>query len=131
MLNTIKNYAAAIASGNIADVAATLSTTIKVLPPAVNQPNEGKEKSAMMLSAVAAVVDGFKAVRTYAAGDNWYTVLLEGTLEGTPVQFIDQVHVDENNLVDHVDIFLRPATLIEVLLGKVGTEVKKRTASKV
>ncbi|MDN3548856.1 nuclear transport factor 2 family protein [Mucilaginibacter aquaedulcis] len=129
MSNIVNNYAAAIAAGDFENIAATLSPEIKLLPPGANQPNEGKGKNSMMLSAVAAAVDGFKFVRSYQGSDNWHAILLEGSIEGTPVQFIDQVHVDENDLVDHVDIFLRPAGMAATLLGKVTEEIKKRTSA--
>jgi uncharacterized membrane protein len=127
MSTTLKNYASAIVAGNIAEVAATLSAAIKVRPPGANQAIEVKEKAAMMLSAVAPAIAGFTMVRTYDAGDGWHAVLLEGLLDGTPVQFIDQVHIGENDLIDHVDIFLRPASMGEILQGKVGAEIKRRT----
>ncbi|AUD05566.1 hypothetical protein [Spirosoma pollinicola] len=128
MSNTIQTYASAVEAGHIQEIAATFSTAIKVMPPGANQPNEGKEKTSMMLSTVAAVIDGYKLIRTYDAGDNWHTLLLEGSLDGTSLQIIDQVHIDENDLIDHVDIFLRPAFLAESLLGKVTEEIKKRMA---
>jgi len=128
MSNTVKNYALAIVGGNIQEIATTLSQSIKILPPGGNQPNEGVPKGSMMLSAVAAVVSGLRFVRSYEAGDNWHAILLEGTIDDTPVQFIDQVHLDQNGLVEHVDIFLRPAPLAPVLLAKVTAEIEKRTA---
>ena len=64
----------------------------------------------MMLSAVAAIVTNYKAVRIYTAGDDWYTVLLEGLLDNTPIQLIDQVHINENELVDHVSLTGHTAT---------------------
>jgi hypothetical protein len=129
MSDTIKNYASAITGGDIRNIAATLSPAITVLPPGSNQPSEGSGKASMMLSAVAAVVAGFKLVRTYDSEDNWYTVSLEGALEGTTVQFIDQVHINDENLVDHIDIFLRPASMAQTLLGKVTEEIQKRTSA--
>lgn len=128
MSNTLNNYALAIAAGNLGDVAVTLGTTVKVLPPGGNQPNEGKGKAAMMLSTVARVIEDFKLVRTYESSDNWHAVLLEGLLDGTAVQFIDQVHIGDDDLVDHVDIFLRPASLAPVLLAKMTEEIQKRIA---
>lgn len=130
MSNTVKNYASAIVEGNIAEIAATLSQSIKIMPPGANQPNEGIQKGAMMLSAVAVAVSDLRFVRSYDAGDNWHAILLEGTIDDTPVQFIDQVHLDNNGLVDHVDIFLRPAPLAPALLAKVTAEIQKRTQGK-
>jgi hypothetical protein len=129
MSNSVKKYAAAVESGNISDISATLSAEIKIMPPGANQPNEGSAKGSMMLSAVAATVSDFKVIRTYDGSEGWSVVLLEGSIDGTPVQFIDQVHVDENELVDHIDIFLRPASMAPVLLAKVTEEIRKRTNS--
>ena len=126
MSATINTYASAIVAGQIQEIADILSPSIKIMPPGSNQPNEGKGKTSMMLSAVAAIVTDYKAVRIYTAGDDWYTVLLEGLLDNSPVQLIDQVHIDVNDQVDHVDIFLRPASLAESLLGKVTAEIQRR-----
>ena len=129
MSNTINNYASAVAGGDIHNIAAIFSPDIKLLPPGSNQPLEGPGKASMMLSAVAAIVAGFKVIRTYDSNENWYIVCLEGAIEGNIVQFIDQVHVNEENLVDHIDIFLRPAPMAQTVLAKVTEEIQKRTSA--
>ena len=129
MSNTVNKYATAIVEGNIREIASLLSTAIKVLPPGAPVPNEGKDKNSMMLSAVAAVVNDFKSVHIFEGNDGWSAVSLEGTLDGTAVQFIDNIHVDENDLVVHVDICLQPAPLAQSLLAKVTEEIGKRTKS--
>lgn len=128
MSTTVNNYAAAIVTGDIQNIAATLSPSVKVLPPGSNQANEGTGKTSMMLSSVAAVVSDFKLVRIYSGENGWATVLLEGLIEDTPVQFIDQVHVDSNEQIDHVDIFLRPAAMAQSLLARVTEEIQRRTS---
>jgi hypothetical protein len=110
-------------------IAATLSQTVIIMPPGANQPNEGIQKGAMMLSAVAAAVPDLSFVRSYDAHCEWHTILLEGTIDGTTVQFIDQIHIDQNGLADHIDIFLRPATLAPVLLAKVTAGIQSRIAA--
>lgn len=127
MSDAVKNYAEAIVTGNVGEISATLSASIKVLPPGANQPNEGIEKNSMMLSAVASAVRNFRFIRAYEGPDNWYTILLEGLIDDTAVQFIDQVHVSDDDLIDHVYIFLRPAPTAPVLLAKVTTEIQRRT----
>jgi hypothetical protein len=129
MLNTINKYATAVITGNLEMIAPLLSNDIKVMPPGSNQPNEGKGKTAVMLSAVASAITDFTFIRSYESEQEWYAVLLEGTIDGTPVQFIDQVHIDGNGLVDHVDIFLRPASTAASLLEKVSAEIKRHTGS--
>ena len=126
MSHTIHKYAEAVVSGDIDKIALILSPAIKVMPPGSNQPNEGKGKTSLMLSAVATAVNDFKCTRTYHSSENWYMVLLDGSIDGTIVQFVDHVRLDDNDLVDHVDIFLRPASMAATLLEKVSAEIKKR-----
>jgi len=127
MCATIQPYATAVTTGDVHEISVTLHSDIIILPPGSNQPNEGKAKGAMMLSAVASVVADFKVVQLYKADEHSYIVSLAGSIDEIPVQFIDQVHLDENNLIDHMDIFLRPASMASILLGKVTEEIKKRT----
>lgn len=128
MSTIISDYATTVVAGDVQQLMTVLSNKVVIMPPGSNLPNEGIQKASMMLSAVSAVVTDFKFVRSYESSGNWYTVLLEGAIDGTAVQFIDQIHVDENNLVNHVDIFLRPASMAQTLLGKVTTEIQKRSS---
>ncbi len=128
MEDVVSIYAAAITNGNMTEIAGTLNSLVKVMPPGANQPNEGIKKCTMMLSAVAAAVWNFRYIRTYTGSGNWSAILLEGVIDEVPVQFIDQVHVGEEGLIDHIDIFLRPAGIASILLAKVSAEIAKRAA---
>ena len=129
MSNTITRYATAVITGDMDSIKTLLSDSVTIMPPGSNTANEGKGKNTMMLSAVASAINDFTFVRSYESDQEWYAVLLQGTIDGMAVQFIDQVHFDEKGLVDHVDIFLRPASMAASLLEKVSAEIKKRTTS--
>lgn len=125
MSEIIENYALAVQTGHIRDIADTFSQNIQLMPPGANQPTESIEKTSLLLGAVAMAVTDFKLVRIYASQDQWYAVLFDGSIEGTPVQFIDMVHLGDNNKIDHVDIFLRPAVTAQTLFAKVNEAMGK------
>jgi hypothetical protein len=129
-MNTIiNNYGFAVAEGNTTSVAATFATNVKVMPPASNQSLEGIGKAATMLSAAASAIDGFKLVRSFEPNENWAAIVFEGTLDGTTVQLLDQVHLDENGLIDHVDVFLRPTAMAGILLPRMAAAIEKLAAA--
>ena len=124
MNQTINNYAIAVAEGNKINVAATLNTDIKVMPPAGNQPIEGIGKAATMLSAAAIAIEDFKLIRIFEDDANCGAIVFEGQIDGNSVQLVDQVYLDENNLINHVDIFFRPTSISEILLGKMAAAIQ-------
>ncbi len=124
MNQTINNYAIAVVEGNKANVAATFTTDIKVMPPAGNQPVEGIAKAATMLSAAAIAIDNFQLVRIFENDRNWAAIIFEGQIDGNAVQLVDQVYLDENSLINHVDVFFRPTAIAEILLGKMAAAIQ-------
>ncbi len=128
MKTTITNYGIAVAEGNKNNVAATFSANVIVMPPAGNQSVEGLGKAAAMLAAAAIAIDDFKLVRIFESDNSWAAIAFEGTLEGTAIQLIDQVHIDNNGLIDHVDVFLRPTAMAEILLPRMAVAIKSLNA---
>jgi hypothetical protein len=129
-MNTIINsYGVAVAEGNRTNVALTFAVNVKVMPPAGNQALEGIGKAATMLSAAATAIDGFKRIRSFEPDENWAAIVFEGTLDGTAIQLVDQVHLDESGLIDHVDVFLRPTAMIGILLPRMAAAIEKLTAA--
>jgi len=124
-MNTIiNNYSVAVAEGNRTNVAVTFAANVKVMPPAGNLALEGIGKASTMLSAAATAIDGFKLVRSFEPNESWAAIVFEGMLDGTTVQLIDQVHLDENGLIDHVDVFLRPTAMAGILLPRMAAAIE-------
>ncbi|AUD05574.1 nuclear transport factor 2 family protein [Spirosoma pollinicola] len=124
MNQTLNNYAIAVAEGDKASLAATFATNVKIMQPAGNQPIDGVGKAATMLSAALIAIENFKLVRTFEKEENWGAVVFEGQLDGNVVQLIDQVYLDENNLINHVDVFFRPTAMAEMLLDKMAAAIQ-------
>jgi hypothetical protein len=123
----IHYYAAAIVAGDSQQIENVFSSDIKIKPPGTNHPHEGQQKVAIMLSTAATVIKDLKFKRSFHTTSNWGAILLEGVIDGTPVQIIDNLHINEHCLIDQINVFLRPSLMGEVLLAKVIEETGKRT----
>lgn len=123
----IHTYAAAILAGDSQLIENVFSADIKIKPPGTNHHHEGQQKVAIMLSTGATIIKDLKFKRSFHSTDEWGAILLEGVIDGTPVQIIDNLHINEHLLIDQINVFLRPSPLAEVLLAKVIEETGKRT----
>lgn len=124
MSKTLDNYISGIVAGNPKKVAATMSSSLVMMPPASETAVESKEQASLMLGSAAKAIQNLKWIRTFEASKGYTAVVFQGFIEDTSIELIDLVHQGDDHLVDHIDVLLRPASISNILLQRMAEAVK-------
>ncbi|CAA9478705.1 MAG: hypothetical protein AVDCRST_MAG96-891 [uncultured Segetibacter sp.] len=129
MSNTANAYIKSVKSGDIRELMALLSPDVQGSPP--TSPNfwHGREMIAMGLSCISEIIQNLQQEQIYEAPNSWHAVVFSGTIDGEVIRFSDHLHVDANQLIDQLEIFIRPTTLGELFYSKLMAEIQKRTSA--
>ncbi len=127
MSNTANAYIRSVKSGDIREIMAILSPNVQGSPPTSSDSWHGGERIAMGLSCISKIIQNLQQKQIYEAPDNWHTVIFDGTIDGEAIRFSEHLHVDANQLIDQLEIFIRPTTLGELFHRKLMAEIQNRT----
>lgn len=118
-------YIASVLSGETNELLQILSKDVTALSPTSADILRDPNMIVIGLSIVSKIVSEFRLVRTYEAGDNWHAAVFDAKIDGEAVQFSDHLHVDENNCIDHIEIFMRPTSVADAFNAKMAAEIQK------
>lgn len=118
-------YIASVLSGETNELLQILSKDVTAISPTSADILRDPNMIVIGLSIVSKIVSEFRLVRTYEAGDNWHAAVFDAKIDGEAVQFSDHLHVDENNCIDHIEVFMRPTSVADAFNAKMSAEIRK------
>ena len=116
-------YIDAILSGNTAVLLPILSKEIIALSPTGSDEISDPLMIISGLGLVSGIVSDLRLVRTYASDEKWHAAVFEGLIDGQLIQFSDHLHLNENNLIDRIEIFMRPASVADLFYHKMSAKL--------
>ncbi len=107
-MKVIENYGRAIENSDENLLKELLARQVRIEIPSGPIADHPANTVSHILSQVAKTAPGIKCSLTAHAGNNWHFLGFEGQLEGQNLQAIDQVHLNEDDKIDHIIIYMRP-----------------------
>ena len=116
-------YIHAILNGDTAALLPILSKEIVAFSPTSPDAISDPLMITFGLGLVSGIVSDFRLVRTYASDENWHAAVFEGLIDGQLIQFSDHLHLSEENLIDRIEIFMRPASVADLFYHKMSAKI--------
>jgi SnoaL-like domain len=113
-------------SGDHARVAAHLSDDAVFESPVVHTPQRGKAITAKYLASAGQVFadTGFHYTGEWT-NDNGAILEFKAEIDGIAVNGIDMIHWNEEGLIDHFKVMVRPLKAVNLLHAKMGEMLAK------
>lgn len=118
----MKAFAEAVESGDSARIEALLADTVVFRSPAVHQPYEGKQATAVILRAVARVFEDFRYTRV-VEGTRDHVLVFEARVGEREVEGADFLHLDDRGLVDDLRVMIRPMSGLAAVVEAMGKAI--------
>ena len=117
----MQDLADALASKNLERYSAWFADDMKLYVPVYEEPFAGKEAACEVLSVVFSFFDNFHYVDVFA-GRSTHALVFRADVHGIPLEGVDYVKTNENDLVTEFSVTMRPlkaiTTLTEVIAAK-------------
>jgi hypothetical protein len=107
-MKVVDNYKKAIENGDEALLKEVFAPQVRFDTPSGESSLRPADAASHTMSQVAKVVPGIKNTLTADAGSNSYLLGFEGEIEGDKLQVVDQLHLDEDGMIDHLTVYMRP-----------------------
>ena len=107
-MKVIENYKRAIETSDGNLFKEVFAPQVRVEIPAGPEAEHPANTASFIFSQVAKTVPGIKGTSMADARDDWYFLGFEGQIEGQKLQAIDQVHLNKDNKIDRIIIYMRP-----------------------
>jgi hypothetical protein len=107
-LKVIDTYERAVEHGDDASFREVFAPEVRIETPAGPSMTHPNTTASLIMSQVAKTAPGIRSTSTADAGSNWHFLGFEGQIEGQAFQAVDQVHVNRDNKIDHLVIYMRP-----------------------
>ena len=107
-MKVIENYKRAIENSDEDLLKEVLAPRVRIEVPAGPSVDHPVNTASHILSQVAKTAPGIKCTLTADAGNHWHFLGFEGQLEGQKLQAVDQVHLNKDDKIDQLIIYMRP-----------------------
>ena len=116
-------YIHAILSGDTVALLSILSKEIVAFSPTSPDPIGDPHMIVFGLGLVSGIVSDLRMVRTYESDERWHAAVFDGLIDGQVIQFSDHLHLNEKNLIDRIEIFMRPASVADLFYQKMSAKL--------
>src|SRR5258705_9273527 len=107
-MKVIENYKRGIETSDGNLLKEVFAPQVRVEVPAGPSVTHPVNTASYNLSQVAKTAPGIKCSLTADAGNNWHLLGFEGQIDGQELQAIDQVHLNKDDKIDQLIIYMRP-----------------------
>jgi hypothetical protein len=128
-MKVVDDYKKAIENGDEALLKEVFAPQVRFDPPSGESSVRPVDAASHTMSQVAKVVPGIKNILTADAGSNSYLLAFEAEIEGEKLQVVDQLHVDEHGMIDHLTIYMRPIPAALKFRDAIRQRLQPATAS--
>ena len=112
-MKIIENYKRALENSDESLLKEVFATEVHVEIPAGASFNHPVNTASYIMSQVAKTAPGIESTLTADAGNNWYFLGFEGQIEGQKLQAVDQVHLNKDDKIDQLIIYMRPLSVAQ------------------
>ena len=112
-MKVIENYKRAVENSDENLLKRVFAPQVRVEVPAGPGVDHPGNTAAFILGQVAKTAPGIRCTLTADAGNNWYLLGFEGQLEEEELQAIDQVHLNKDDKIDQLIIYMRPIAVAQ------------------
>jgi hypothetical protein len=106
--DVLHTYREAISRGDLASLSAIFAENAELRVPLFNEPIEGRQAVAEILSVLFGVADSVHLGDAFTGTDGGYAISLTLTVGGVKLEGLERVHFDQDGLVDALLVALRP-----------------------
>jgi ketosteroid isomerase-like protein len=125
----MRAFREAVESGDSARIEALLAEDVVFRSPAVHKPYEGKQVTAVILRAVARVLEDFHYTREMGhEGDAEQVLVFEARVGDRLVEGADFLHVREDGLIDDFRVMIRPLSGLNAVVEAMASAIPEVTA---
>ena len=107
-MKVIENYRRAIENSDENSLKEVFAPQVLLKTPAGASDNYPVNIASHIMSQVAKIAPGITCALTADAGNNWHFLGFEGQIEGQKFQAVDQVHLNKDDKIDQLTIYMRP-----------------------
>jgi len=125
-MKVIENYKRAIESSDENLFKELFAPQVRLEIPAGASADHPASTVSHILSQVAKTAPGIKCALTADAGNNWHFLVFEGQLEGEKFQAIDQLHLNKDDKIDHIIIYMRPIPVAQKFAEAISQRLQPR-----
>ncbi len=125
-MKVIENYGRAIENSDENLFKGLFAPQVRLEIPAGASADHPANTVAHILSQVAKTAPGIKCALTADAGNNWHFLVFEGQLEGEKFQAIDQLHLNKDDKIDHIIIYMRPIPVAQKFAEAISQRLQPR-----
>ncbi len=118
----MSGFREAVESGDIARIEAMLADDVVFRSPAVHQPYQGKQATAVILRAVTRVLADFRYTRV-VEGAHDQVLVFEAQVGDRQVEGADFLHVDEHGLIDDFRVMIRPLSGLNAVVEAMAVAI--------
>jgi hypothetical protein len=118
-------FRAAVESSDLSQVGTLLADDVTFLSPVVFKPYEGREVTAVLLTAVSEVFQDFHYVREIGADDAAdHALVFRATVNGRELEGCDFLHTNADGLIDEFTVMVRPLSAAIALRDAMGAKLE-------
>jgi len=125
-MKVVENYKRAIESSDENLFKELFAPQVRLEIPAGASADHPASTVSHILSQVAKTAPGIKCALTADAGNNWHFLVFEGQLEGEKFQAIDQLHLNKDDKIDHIIIYMRPIPVAQKFAEAISQRLQPR-----
>ena len=118
----MKEFQAAVESGDPERLDALLAEDVVFRSPAVHKPYEGKTATSVILRAVMRVFEDFRYTRVVDDGAD-HVLVFEARVGDRQVEGADFLHVGAHGLVDDFRVMIRPLSGLTAVVEAMGAAI--------
>lgn len=106
--DALRTYRNAISRGDVASLTAVFAENAQLRVPLFNDPVEGRQKVAELLSLLFGIADSVDLGDAFTGPDGGYAIALNLEVGGARLEGLEHVHFNQDGLVDVLLVALRP-----------------------
>jgi ketosteroid isomerase-like protein len=119
----MKAFMEAAEGGDAAGLEALLADDVVFISPVAHRPYPGKAMTAAILRGVLRVFEDFRYEREIVGADGRdHALMFSATVAGREVQGCDFLHLDDDGLIDHLTVMVRPLSAATALAEAMGAQ---------
>ena len=107
-MNAIENYKRAIENADEHSLKEVFAPRVVLEVPSGERFDHSRDTASHIMSQVANVVPGIRNTHAADAGSGWHFLGFEGQIEGRALQVVDRVHLNEDDKIEQVTVYMRP-----------------------
>jgi len=119
----MQKFADALASKDLDRYSAWFADDIRLYTPIHKEPVVGKQAACQILPVVFSIFENFR-YPDIITGQQTHALFFRAEIDGIPLEGIDYVRTDENELVTEFNVMMRPLKAITALSEAIGAKMQ-------